>query len=100
MKYGLHLAGGASMCDRTALREVAIAAEEEGYDCILIGDHIVLPKTITTPWPYDPTRMTQDTIQRYRDFGVKTLFTVPLSRDPDGIVREVREFATRVQDVS
>ena len=47
-----------------------------------------------------PTRMTQDTIQRYRDFGVKTLFTVPLSRDPDGIVREVREFATRVQDVS
>ena len=42
----------------------------------------------------------QDTIQRYRDFGVKTLFTVPLSRDPDGIVREVREFATRVQDVS
>ena len=46
------------------------------------------------------TAMTQDTIQRYRDFGVKTLFTVPLSRDPDGIVREVREFATRVQDVS
>ncbi len=42
----------------------------------------------------------QDTIQRYRDFGVKTLFTVSLSRDPDGIVREVREFATRVQDVS
>ena len=42
----------------------------------------------------------QDTIRRYRDFGVKTLFTVPLSRDPDGIVREVREFATRVQDVS
>lgn len=44
--------------------------------------------------------MSQDTIQRYRDFGVKTLFTVPLSRDPDGIVREVREFAKRVQGVS
>ena len=45
--------------------------------------------------------MSQDTIQRYRDFGVKTLFTVPLSRDPDGIVREeVREFAKRVQNVS
>ena len=25
----------------------------EGCDCILIGDHIVLPKTITTPWPYE-----------------------------------------------
>ena len=49
MKYGLHLAGGASVCDRATLREVAMAAEEEGYDCILIGDHIVLPKTITTP---------------------------------------------------
>ena len=27
MKYGLHLAGGASVCDRAALREVATAAE-------------------------------------------------------------------------
>lgn len=53
MKYGLHLAGGASVCDQTVLRDVAMAAEEEGYDCILIGDHIVLPKTITTPWPYE-----------------------------------------------
>ena len=31
MKYGLHLAGGASVSDRTVLRDVAIAAEEEGY---------------------------------------------------------------------
>ena len=53
MKYGLHLAGGASVSDRIVLRDVAQLAEEIGYEAILTGDHIVLPKTITTPWPYE-----------------------------------------------
>ncbi len=53
MKYGLHLAGGASVCDRKVLMDVARIAEEEGCDSLLIGDHIVLPKTIASPWPYE-----------------------------------------------
>ena len=53
MKYGLHLAGGASVCDRRVLMDVARIAEDEGCDSLLIGDHIVLPKKITTPWPYE-----------------------------------------------
>ncbi len=52
MRYGLHLAGGASVCDRSLLREVAALAEELNYDSILVGDHIVMPKQIHTPWPY------------------------------------------------
>jgi alkanesulfonate monooxygenase SsuD/methylene tetrahydromethanopterin reductase-like flavin-dependent oxidoreductase (luciferase family) len=39
MKYGLHLAGGAQVCGRKELKEVANAAEELDFDSILIGDH-------------------------------------------------------------
>ncbi|MCS6925221.1 MAG: hypothetical protein NZ578_04880 [Candidatus Binatia bacterium] len=53
MKYGLHLAGGAAVCQGSALKQVATVAEELGLDSILIGDHIVLPKRIDAPWPYD-----------------------------------------------
>jgi probable F420-dependent oxidoreductase len=53
MKYGLQLAGGAAVCKGEALKEVAALAEELGFDSILIGDHIVIPKRINAPWPYD-----------------------------------------------
>lgn len=53
MKFGVQLAGGAAVCGRDALRQVGAAAEELGYDSVLIGDHIVIPKRITAPWPYD-----------------------------------------------
>ena len=53
MKFGVQLAGGAAVCGREALRQVGAAAEELGYDSILIGDHIVIPKRITAPWPYN-----------------------------------------------
>ncbi len=53
MKFGLHLGGGAPVCERQTLKEVAALAEELGYDSIMIGDHVVLPKRITSPWPYE-----------------------------------------------
>ncbi len=53
MKYGLHLAGGASVCDRKILRDVAQCAEGCGYDAVVIGDHIALPTQIESPWPYE-----------------------------------------------
>jgi probable F420-dependent oxidoreductase len=52
MKYGLHLAGGALVCGRKELKEVASVAEELDFDSILIGDHIVNAKRIDSPWPY------------------------------------------------
>ena len=52
MKYGLHLAGGAQVCGRKELKEVATVAEGLGFDSILIGDHIVNAKNIESPWPY------------------------------------------------
>ncbi len=53
MKYGLQLAMGAAVCGRRELKEVASLAEELGFDSLLMGDHIVVPKHISTPWPYD-----------------------------------------------
>jgi probable F420-dependent oxidoreductase len=52
MKYGLHLAGGAQVCGRKELKEVATVAEDLDFDSILIGDHIVNAKNIESPWPY------------------------------------------------
>ena len=48
----IHLAGGAIVCGRKELKEVATAAEELGFDSILIGDHIINAKQIESPWPY------------------------------------------------
>jgi len=53
MKYGIQLAGGAPIRTRTAAKEIAAVAEELGFDSLMIGDHIVIPKKITAPWPYD-----------------------------------------------
>jgi probable F420-dependent oxidoreductase len=53
VKYALHLAGGAAVCDPIVLRDVAQCAEAEGYDGIFTGDHAILPKEIQTPWPYE-----------------------------------------------
>jgi probable F420-dependent oxidoreductase len=66
MKYGLHLAGGAQVCGRKELKEVAGVAEELAFDSILIGDHIVNAKKIETPWPYT----------EYYGNDVKELFSV------------------------
>ena len=48
----------------------------------------------------DPTRTTPQDVKTYRDLGVKVLYTVPLSRDPDNIAKEVRAFAAMVQDAA
>ena len=53
MKFGLHLGGGAPACERETLKAVARLADELGYDSIMTGDHIVLPKRITSDWPYE-----------------------------------------------
>lgn len=53
MKYGIQLAGGAAVSQAASLKKVAAAAEALGFDSVLIGDHIVIPKKITSPWPYD-----------------------------------------------
>lgn len=52
MKYGLHLGGGAALRTKAAVQQIGQLAEELGYDGILTGDHITIPKEIASRYPY------------------------------------------------
>ncbi len=68
MRVGLHVGGGAVMGTAAAVRQVGELAEELGYDAIVTGDHIAIPKKIGATYPY--TKMS-------RSMGVEphTVFT-------------------------
>src|SRR5215831_5439058 len=52
MKYGLHVGGGAALRSKAAVRQIGQLAEELGYDGIVTGDHITIPKQIASQYPY------------------------------------------------
>jgi probable F420-dependent oxidoreductase len=52
MRYGLHLGGGAALRTATAVRQIGELAEELGYDALVTGDHITIPKQIGSAYPY------------------------------------------------
>ncbi len=52
MKYGLHLGGGAALRTKTAVQQIGQLAEDLGYDGIVTGDHITIPKQIASQYPY------------------------------------------------
>ena len=52
MKYGVHLGGGAALRTKAAVQQIGQLAEELGYDAIVTGDHITIPKQITSTYPY------------------------------------------------
>jgi probable F420-dependent oxidoreductase len=52
MRYGLHVGGGAALRTVSAVQRIGQLAEELGYDAILTGDHITIPKEIASEYPY------------------------------------------------
>jgi probable F420-dependent oxidoreductase len=52
MRYGLHVGGGAALRAAATVRQIGQLAEELGYDGILTGDHITIPKEIASEYPY------------------------------------------------
>jgi probable F420-dependent oxidoreductase len=52
MKYGVHLGGGAALRVKAAVQQIGQLADELGYDAILTGDHITIPKQISSKYPY------------------------------------------------
>ncbi len=76
MKYGIHLAGGAAICDRQVLRDVAQCAEDEGFDVIMAGDHAVLPMHIESPWPYEEWNGGKPFYDVYTQIPWADMFTV------------------------
>ncbi len=51
MQYGLHIGNGSAVTDSAVLCDVAQLAEELGYESILIGDHVMPPRKINSPYP-------------------------------------------------
>jgi probable F420-dependent oxidoreductase len=51
MRYGVHINSGAAATDPAVLRDLGQLVEELGYDSILIGDHVIPPRKIETPFP-------------------------------------------------
>ncbi len=55
MKYGLMLAGRGPFATPDNLVAIAKCGEELGYETLSTGDHIVVPRTIKSTYPYSPT---------------------------------------------
>ena len=51
MRYGVHVNSGAAVTDPSVLHDLGQLAEDLGYESILIGDHVVPPRQINTPFP-------------------------------------------------
>ncbi len=52
MKFGFYLANTGPNATPDNLIAVAQKGEELGFDCAVVGDHIIIPKTIESPYPY------------------------------------------------
>ena len=52
MKYGFTLPGRGPMATPENLGIIANKGEEFGFDALLTGDHILVPKAISSPYPY------------------------------------------------
>jgi probable F420-dependent oxidoreductase len=55
MKYGFTLPGRGPLATPDNLATIARRGEELGYDFVLFGDHIVVPRQIASPYPYTET---------------------------------------------
>ncbi|PKB67779.1 MAG: hypothetical protein BZY81_03880 [SAR202 cluster bacterium Io17-Chloro-G4] len=55
MKYGFTLPGRGPLATPERLGILARKGEEFGFDSLLTGDHILVPRTINSPYPYTET---------------------------------------------
>ncbi len=52
MKYGFALSGRGPLAEPDALSAIARRGDELGFDWVLTGDHIVVPNSIDSTYPY------------------------------------------------
>jgi probable F420-dependent oxidoreductase len=51
-RFGVHLSGGIAATSPEMLRALAQHAERWGYDSVWFADHIVIPRTVRSAYPY------------------------------------------------
>ena len=52
MEYGLHLAASGPGAKPEQLIRFAERAEQLGFFCVTVADHIVIPRNVSSPYPY------------------------------------------------
>jgi probable F420-dependent oxidoreductase len=52
MQFGAHIFGVGALADPVTLAEVARLAESLGYHSVFLADHILVPRTLASPYPY------------------------------------------------
>ena len=52
MRYGFSVPNGGPLARADAIRAIAGKGENLGFDCVVAPDHIIIPKSIASPYPY------------------------------------------------
>ena len=52
MQYGFSVPNGGPLATADAIRAIAGKGEGLGFDCVIAPDHIIIPKSIASPYPY------------------------------------------------
>lgn len=52
MKFGFYLPNHGPTARPGPLAEIAKAGDVANFECMVVGDHIIVPKTIDSPYPY------------------------------------------------
>ncbi len=53
MKYGFTIPGSWPLSARESMRALVRRGEDLGFDTVVCPDHIVFPKDISSPYPYN-----------------------------------------------
>lgn len=63
MRIGIHLANYGPSTTAEGIMGLALAAEELGFDSVWVTDHVVIPATFASVYPYPGTVFTPDTAE-------------------------------------
>src|SRR5579884_792331 len=55
MQFGMHLPHLGRSASRDVLRGFARAAEETGFDSLWVSDHVIVPRRLSSRYPYNET---------------------------------------------
>ncbi|MCQ3971686.1 hypothetical protein, partial [Klebsiella pneumoniae] len=55
MKFGIIFANTGPFAEGAAAAEMAMAAEEAGFESLWTVEHVVVPSGYDSPYPYDPS---------------------------------------------
>lgn len=52
MQFGANIFGVGALADPGTLADVARLAEDLGYHSVFVADHVVMPRTLASTYPY------------------------------------------------